>query len=65
MCLFSVKWEAFTELLVSCHMHFLPESLRLLRSISWDAACGSARAGACSMQDPTTASGAWRELRTA
>lgn len=63
MCLFSVKLEAFTGLLVRCHMCLFPESLVLLRIMGWDVARGYARARAQSRQDPAAARGAWREFR--
>lgn len=45
-------------------MCVLPESLLLLRDTGWDAGHQSAQAESWSMQDPATAGGAQRELRT-
>lgn len=63
MGLCSGKLEAFTELLVRCHMCLFPESLVLLTIMGWDVAHGYARARAQSRQDPAAARGARRELR--
>lgn len=64
MWLCSGKLEAYTELLVRCHVCLFPESLALLRIMGWDVAHGYARARAQSRQDPAAARGPWKELRT-